>query len=440
MLRPAVPLPDRQRSAGRSRRPWRRALAGSATTPGRLRLLFSVIILTTAVVGATAVVTVLNLRDTAATVAERTSPAVIDAAHVRAVLADADRVAVQNLFPARTGAQRTTSGPGTLYQGDITIAGQALERAADNNTTGQSGRMQLQAVNDLLVVYMGLVGQAQAYGTADAIAPGEEKTRADLAVVYLAYAAEQMRAEDTGILAKVEQFRLANQEKLPDEGSRPWLPLGIHLTAGLVLLGLLVGTQVFFRRRFHRRASPWLLAAAVVVLLVCGYTTTECVRTGRALDDSVRETDQITCLWQARTVAAIAGHDDRFSYHLSLRPSEAGTPPGDCTARVPIYEERLAKQHAETLSDRLLREEDSSLQILFRNFMSDTGDDQDSTYDELRGSLQKSLEKRLKSLEDALDSAVPTRGLEWIILWAASIGGFVVLAFRPRVREYRAGL
>jgi hypothetical protein len=434
------PRPSNQQgSVARNRRRRRWARAEAATTPGRLRLLFSVVTLTAVVVGAMAVATVLNLRDTAVTVAYRTSPTVVDAAQVRAVLADADRVAVRSLLPPAADAPRTTSGPGGPYQEDIKTAGQVLERAADNNTTGQAGREQIRTVNDLLVVYLGNVGQAHAYATADAMAlAGSRPKKADLTVVYLAYAAEQMRAAPTGILAKVEKFRLANQKNLPDEGSRPWLSLGVHLAAGLVLLGLVIGTQLFFRRRFNRRISPQLVAAAAIVLLVCGWTTAQSLRTGRALDDGVRETDRITCLWQARTVAAIVDRDHRFSVYVYLKTSQAQTPVGVCTAVTPTDTQRLGG----TPADGLLRYEDAALQGSFRTFVSAppvAADGEDSGYQTLDRSLQHRLDGRRARLDEALNAAVPTRGLEWILIFCVTgVIVLTILAFRPRLREYRA--
>jgi hypothetical protein len=207
----------------------------------------------------------------------------------------------------------------------------------------------------------------------------------------------------------------------------------------LVLLGLVIGTQLFFRRRFHRRVSLQLVAAVAIVLLVCGWTTAQSVRTSRALDDSVRETDRITCLWQARTMAAIADRDHRFGEHLPLEPSRAPTPAGVCTAATPTDTQRPDGAPA----DGLLRDEDADLQRLFRGFMSsppvaDNGPE--SSYQTLDRSLRHRLDGRRVRLDKALNAAVPTRNLELILIFCVT--GVIVLtisAFRPRVREYRTG-
>ncbi|MBL7489985.1 hypothetical protein I6A60_35715 [Frankia sp. AgB1.9] len=420
---------------------WIRGFRSAAgTTPGRLRALLAAMLLAILVVCLTGAEAVADLRNTTVTAADRTSPTVIDAALVRVLLADADRVAVQGLLPT-AGGQRTTNGPGGAYQDDIKSVEQALERA---RTTGLTGLPMVQTVNDQMVLYVGDVAQAQAYAAVLAASagsdssPGSDSSKTvDLSVVYLSYAAEQLRTSN-GALATVEKFRLENRSRLPNRGWGPWPLLVVQLTLGTVLLGLVVGAQLFLRRRFHRRVSLELAGIAAIVVLICGWTTAQSVSTSRALDEGVRETDRVTCLSQARALAALADRDYRYGAHPTLVASTARPPQeGACATATPNYQEHPTAAQAARFLDG---QDSAEVSRELRTFLSapPAANDHDSAYLRVDRSLRQLQENHLPQLTRAWDDALPSRGLEWILI-ACSVGaaGLTLVAFVPRLREYR---
>ncbi|MBL7628260.1 hypothetical protein I7412_14095, partial [Frankia sp. CN6] len=311
----------------------RRAAGPTATTPGRLWVLAALVTTLTLAVAATAAATLVSTRDTARTVAERTSPAVVDAARAGALLADADLVAARSLLPPNSWG-----GPGDQYLKDIKTAIQALESAAENGTTGTAARAQLLAVTSLLVAYQDNVAQAYRYGATDTGATGTGAAGvppagpvADLELVYLIYAADLMR-EGTNILPTVAAFEAANSAALPDRGSWPWLPLGLHLGLALVLLGLLVVAQVYLRRRFRRRLSLGPLGAAVLLVLLAAGTTLLAARTSHDVDTTGRETTVTECLWQARATA-VTLERERVVGEYAGAGQDTARPPADGAQR-----------------------------------------------------------------------------------------------------------
>ncbi|MFF4488706.1 hypothetical protein ACFY0F_19790 [Streptomyces sp. NPDC001544] len=142
-------------------------------------------------------------------------------------------------------------------QTQISVASQSLAAAAADVVGGASGRQTLNTVTGLIAGYTANVYKA--LGEPD----GSPLRRA-----YLHYARSMLRDKDTGILPRLEtlqkrQLALVNSQTR--FGWSLWLGWSVALLLVLTLAAALLETQVFLRRRFHRRYSRPLLAAGALL-------------------------------------------------------------------------------------------------------------------------------------------------------------------------------
>ncbi|MFY1690824.1 hypothetical protein [Plantactinospora sp. WMMB782] len=227
------------------------------TTRRTLLRLLGALLGVTALVLAGSLAVVWGTHRTADTVRGRSLPSVMELSAVRTALVRADTAAITSFQTRQAGLV----GPGEEYQNQIAAASQSLAQAAEDIGSGGAGSRQIQVVEGLLVTYVGLMGQADAHYRQSG--PG------GLATAYAWYASRLLHS-DGGILALLDSLLAAQSEALEASLSSGWLsPAATLLWAvpALLLLALLVGTQVFLRRRF-RRAVNWGLAAATVLLVV----------------------------------------------------------------------------------------------------------------------------------------------------------------------------
>src|SRR5215475_13817186 len=130
-----------------------------STTRRTLRRLLAGLLALTATVFVTTLLMFTRVHRTAETVRTRTAPSIVDPAAARLALVQAD-AAVITSFQTPEGQ---LTGPGEEFQNQMAIAGQNLTEAAEDNVAGELGSRRLQLVEELLVTYQGLVGQAVAH-------------------------------------------------------------------------------------------------------------------------------------------------------------------------------------------------------------------------------------------------------------------------------------
>lgn len=232
------------------RRPTRRTLL-------RLRLVLLVTTVVTALASLSALQIVHIGIDGMGTM---TTPAILEIAAAHKALAEADRAAIESF---RSGGSRLTGfRPGEEYQNQIGIANQSLAQVAEDNAVGEAGSRTVQLVEGMLVVYTGLIGQADAQ---------QRRDGAGLSVADLWYASGIMHGRPSGILAELDRLRTMHERALDRRLSSGWThPLVISAAAVPVatLLTVLLIAQVFIRRRFRRHLAPPLLAATVLLASV----------------------------------------------------------------------------------------------------------------------------------------------------------------------------
>jgi hypothetical protein len=329
-MKPAVPAASAAAPRARGQiltgsgrqRSWRRS------TPEWLRRRLAVVLAATVVLWITATVVVRELHGTVQSVRGSTS-AYLDVIKAGAALSDADRAAWQSF---RVGEAQFT-GPGLTFQDDITSASQDLQQVAA--LSGGAGSLQLATVSGQLVNYQALVEQADAAYRAD-IALGAASSH-DLGYAYLTYATHSMR-DPGGLLATVHELEVLNHRTVEGQLASPWAgpaPFLACALAGFLVLGPILVTQGFLRRRFRRMTSPALLAAAA---LVCGLMAWMAVviLPADAAFAAVRGTDlpKLHGIWQAQ-IQIVNAQAAALRAHNSGNAS-SGAPVGlDVTATQP---------------------------------------------------------------------------------------------------------
>ncbi|GIG86632.1 hypothetical protein [Plantactinospora endophytica] len=254
-----------------------------STTRRTLLRLLGCLLGATVLVLASSLAVVWGTHRTAETVRTRSLPSVMELSAVRTALVRADTAAIDSF---RTGQARL-AGPGEEYQNQIAAASQSLAQAAEDiGSAADTSSRQLQVVEGLLVRYNDLVGQAYAHYGKDG--------RDGLSTAYLWYASRLLHSAD-GILAQLDSLIAAETAALETRLSSGWLSPAATLVwvlPVLLLLLLLVGTQVFLRRRF-RRAVNWGLATATALLAVLAAGTSFALVSKAQLADAEEELSQV---------------------------------------------------------------------------------------------------------------------------------------------------
>jgi hypothetical protein len=265
------------------------------TVPGRLRLLLVAALAVAVAVGLATGLVLAREQHVVASLATDAGPASIDTARVHAALSEADQVAATSFL---SGGAEHLGGAGPAYQENIRVATQGLAGVAAANPAGRTGAEEVQAAEALIVVYIGLIDQAHA--NAD---------RGPLGVAYLAYASDLMHAPKTGILAQVDQLATLDATQVARRGSSPWLSSAVivaQLAGGVVLVGLLIGLQVFLARRFRRVLNPALCAATALAIVLLALTTLQVTHTRSEVRRGTAALADGTGVWTARAVLADA--------------------------------------------------------------------------------------------------------------------------------------
>lgn len=229
-------------------------MRGTATRVTLVRLRAGLLALTLAVL-AVSLWAFHSVQNTAETVRDRTSQAVLEVSTARAALVAADAAAVASF----ASGEAKLAGPGQEYTNQLALASQSLARVAEYNQAGEPGGNALQVVEGQVAAYSGSIGQADVHFRQ----PDAEV----LGAVDLWHASRLLHAPG-GVLDELKSLqgkqRDALNAQLSSTGvSLPMLPL--WLLPVLALLVLLVVTQLYLRKRFRRVANVPLLAATVLI-------------------------------------------------------------------------------------------------------------------------------------------------------------------------------
>jgi hypothetical protein len=281
----------------------RRLPRAVANTPGRLRLLMVLAIGGCGLLWLLGAATVGGMRQSATALSTRTVPTAIDALQVHQLLTDADRLAASG-FLAHAADDSTWW---RQYDADIATATQQLEQLAEANGPGGPVTRPLQEIGGTVTLYSELVQAAR----------GAARQSYSIAVAYFWQATELMHRPGSGILARVDTLPTA---ATGGGGPGQWLLVAGIALAFAVLVGelvLLVGLQVFLRRRFRRRWSPPLLGAVAVLLVLGAWGAAEAATTQHGLESAQQGAfPRLHLLWQTRAMIDDANEFDSLSLLL----------------------------------------------------------------------------------------------------------------------------
>ena len=314
-----------------------------AATPARLWTALACLLLATAAAWTVAFVSVSGARQTVQTARDETVPALTGARQAHAALIDADRTVARSFLSGDVGL----GGPGERYQDDIKAASQAIQQLGGPAATA-ADRQNLRTVDALLVTYTGTVEQADAGHRAELAG-----RPTGLGQAYLLYASELLHERDpdapasSGALARLDAVGTEQATALDGAQRTWWLgggALGLTLAAGLALLAVLGGVQVWAARRFRRVLNPALLGAtlAAATMLVWSVAALVQVQDGYAAARSEGLTP-LLANWQTR--AGAADLDGQAALAAVLGRDCRGAP---CAATA----ERLARAAGETAGPR----------------------------------------------------------------------------------------
>ena len=193
------------------------------------------------------------------TVGKNSAPSIINATRIKDSLADMDANAANELL-VKTG-QNPEAIKGYEYRREK-LAGLLVD-VAENITYGDAEKTPIKTIIDGVGKYMEKIQQARDFNA-----------RGDTNGVLIAYreAAEIM---DKTLLPAADQLAKVNLEQLDKTYDRERFAAGRSLffviISGLLVLGTLVGIQLFLNVRMRRILNPMLLAASAIAFIFLGY-------------------------------------------------------------------------------------------------------------------------------------------------------------------------
>ena len=208
----------------------------------------------------TAISAVQSQREAIKTVGLDSAPSIINAQRIKDSLADMDANAANELL-AKPGQNRDAVNG---YDQRREKLSQLLVAVAENITYDDQERIPIQTIQSKVGDYIQFIQQAR-----DFHAQGDQ---ANMLNAYRA-AAELM---DKTLLPAATTLAEVNNTQLDVSYRNQRSTAGSYLfsvtIAGLLLLGVLVGLQLFLNHRMRRRLNPGLLAASAIAILFLGYT------------------------------------------------------------------------------------------------------------------------------------------------------------------------
>jgi hypothetical protein len=264
----------------------------------------------------------------AQTVARSGSQAVSGVGDARRALVEADREAVS----AFGAGDVRLAGPGDDYLGQITLAGQSLERVAEANQAGTDGSETLRLVDGLLSTYSGMVELAHA-----AYASNQPK----LGDADVWYASHFMHDAHTGVLATLNVLEQRESDALRAQADRAWNRPWTVLVWAVPALGLLAGlvvAQLYLSRRFRRTLNVSLLAASVVLVAAIVAGGLFALAADHGVSTALRGAEQARVDRTAQTDAAdVVGQRALGALMRARCPTDAGA----CGVTVAAFEAGL---------------------------------------------------------------------------------------------------
>jgi hypothetical protein len=296
-----------------------RLIADWNTTPGKLRLTRTVLVIGIVLAGAIGVVAANNHVNTTADIVERLEPLNANATTLYRSLADADATVAAGFLSGGVEPREVRD----RYDRDIVAATASLAQAGTQAGGELVTANQIADITTQLPVYTGLVERARA------------NNRQGLAVgaTYLRRASELMRSS---ILPEAAELQRRQASRLHDTYQRAEsVPVVALAACGASLAGL-IWVQLFLFRRTHRIVNIGLVGATGAVLTGLVWWTAAETASAGSLARSFGHSRSVS---DALAPAQIAALQARAVESLGLVTRNGGSEP-DFTARM----EQLARK------------------------------------------------------------------------------------------------
>ncbi|HBB30337.1 MAG TPA: hypothetical protein DDZ80_30885 [Cyanobacteria bacterium UBA8803] len=285
--------------------------AKETSTPQLLKLSLLAIGGTSLLLLTTAIAAVQSQREALKTVGLDSAPSILNAQRIKDSLADMDANAANELL-AKPG-QNPDAVEG--YNSRREKLSHLLVAVAENITFDDQERIPIQTIQAKVGDYIQLVQQARDFHSA-----GNEVNK------LKAYrtAAEVM---DKTLLPAVTTLAEVNYTQLNvsyrNQQAQASRSLFMVMISGLLLLGVLVGVQLFLNYRMRRILNPGLLVASVIALLFLGYTYQ--TLSSAAYHLKVAKENAFDSLYALRLARAIAysanGDESRYLLDKTFAPT-----------------------------------------------------------------------------------------------------------------------
>ena len=262
------------------------------STPRRLRAALAVICFASLLLFLAAFFGAKQHADAVTTIGQSSAPSIVAAEKIKAALSDMD-ANVANELIAKPGQDKdSTEG----YERRRKELSDGLVAAAENITYGDSERNPIQAITYNLGTYEAEVAQAR-------LLHGRGGDRA----VLTTYSDANSLMQAT-ILPAADVLDAVNDRALENAYSRQKALSTVTFTliwaTGLLLLGVLLGAQIFLSRRTNRVFNLPLLAATGLTLLFLLFTSAKMGSASHDLKAAKEDAfDSVYALWHARAVA-----------------------------------------------------------------------------------------------------------------------------------------
>jgi len=309
---PTAPLPTpafprvpstRPTTGGMATRGRSRVAGGGWTTPRALQAFLLASLLSAVLLFIAGFAAHNSLRQDVQSVGQDSVPSILAAQQVRTSLADMDASAANDLLAGPGGSRIARDS----YDAERSLIGRQVVIAAQNVTYGNLERIPIEALQDGMTYYTGLVAQAQQQtrdGNGES-ARGTYTQATNYLHATLVPAAECLDTVNTAYLNRA----------YGDVGNASAQSTALVVLAGLLLLIALVGAQLFLSRRTRRTLNLPLLGATVILIVFLVNTVSNVLAVNADLKDAKQNAfDSIAALSNTRALV----YDANGSQTLSL--------------------------------------------------------------------------------------------------------------------------
>jgi hypothetical protein len=267
-----------------------------ATTPGRLRASSVLILIGLLLVGVVAATAASARGNAARAVGLEAAPELVAAEDLYGSLADADATA--SIIFLKAGRESTALR--NRYERDLREAGNHLAALAQEVGSAPQEHTALATIANQLPIYSGLVDTARANG----------RLGFPVGEAYLKKASSLLRDEMLPAATTLYEHAATRLDDEYNSGTST-TEIVLVVVAGLAVLALLAGVQLFVTRRSNRILNVGLVGATVLVAIMLGWTLGRFVSAQNSLVDAQRKgSDAVQLLSAARILTLQAQADE----------------------------------------------------------------------------------------------------------------------------------